>query len=239
MGSVTVVDPPAGRPGVELEARILEYLDLDPRKVETQALLAVCRRYNLDPLLRHVVLVEGRTYITRDGMIAVAHDSGHFAGLEVDAVVEDDDGWTTTATVWRDDMPRPFRYPGRAEKVVKGDTPKRAAQRLQAGPKMAIKDAELTALRRAFNVAGADSESELDAAAGPLLDERPASREQLDRIQRLAQGLTDDQRAQATVWREDTGIDWRAPTADEAAAAIAYLLELTADGLAAEADTAG
>ncbi len=51
--------------------------------------LAICGRYGLDPLLRHVVLVPGgksgrhSVYITRDGLLHVAHASGRAWSLEV------------------------------------------------------------------------------------------------------------------------------------------------------------
>ena len=35
--------------------------------------LAIADRYGLDPLLKHIVLIEGRAYITRDGLLHVAH----------------------------------------------------------------------------------------------------------------------------------------------------------------------
>lgn len=51
--------------------------------------LAICQRYGLDPLLRHVVLIPGgkdrrhNVYITRDGLLHVAHASGKAWSLEV------------------------------------------------------------------------------------------------------------------------------------------------------------
>ncbi|QWK23098.1 recombinase RecT [Thermus antranikianii] len=52
--------------------------------------LAICQRYGLDPLLRHVVLIPGgkdrrhNVYITRDGLLHVAHTSGRAWSLEVE-----------------------------------------------------------------------------------------------------------------------------------------------------------
>ena len=37
---------------------------------------AICQRYGLDPILKHVVIIGGNAYITRDGLLQVAHDSG-------------------------------------------------------------------------------------------------------------------------------------------------------------------
>lgn len=77
---------------------------LDPREVavlarerlfagvpdeDVKLALAICQRYGLDPLLRHVVLIPGgkngrhAVYITRDGLLHVAHASGKAWSLEV------------------------------------------------------------------------------------------------------------------------------------------------------------
>ncbi|MGC8968005.1 MAG: recombinase RecT [Thermus sp.] len=79
-------------------------LALDPREVavlarerlfagvpdeDVKLALAICQRYGLDPLLRHVVLIPGgkngrhAVYITRDGLLHVAHASGKAWSLEV------------------------------------------------------------------------------------------------------------------------------------------------------------
>ena len=68
---------------------------------------------------------------------------GQFDGLEVTEPVLDGDYWRATATVYRKDMSRPFVYPGRYP--VKG-------RNKDYGPEMAIKVAEVMALRRAFDV---------------------------------------------------------------------------------------
>lgn len=51
------------------QGRILRALKLDPNDPNTQALLLVCQRYDLDPVLRHMVLISGNPYITRDGLL--------------------------------------------------------------------------------------------------------------------------------------------------------------------------
>ncbi|BDG27212.1 hypothetical protein TthSNM66_18480 [Thermus thermophilus] len=57
---------------------------------DVQLALAICQRYGLDPLLRHVVLIPGgrerryNVYITRDGLLHVAHASGKAWSLEVE-----------------------------------------------------------------------------------------------------------------------------------------------------------
>ncbi|HUW16743.1 MAG TPA: hypothetical protein VMW94_06665 [Actinomycetes bacterium] len=131
------------------ELALMKAIGFDKLSPEQREIaLNIASRYDLDPLLRHVVLVDGKPFITRDGLLWVAHRSGVFAGIEVTTPVKDDRFWRATATVWRKDMPRPFVYPGRYPVGSKNDE------------EMCIKVAESMALRRAFNV------------AAPTLDER-------------------------------------------------------------------
>ena len=133
--------------GVEIDREaILKSLNLDVHQPSTQALLLVCERYGLDPLLKHMVLISGNPYITRDGYLAIAHRSGVFDGMEVLEQGADGTHFTARVAVYRKDMGRPFTFIGRYPK----------AQRMAKdyGPEMAVKVAEVQALRRAFNVTG-------------------------------------------------------------------------------------
>lgn len=133
-------------------APVLAAIGIDANNPVHQAALLIANRYGLDPLLKHVVVIQGKgAYITRDGLLAVAHNSGQFDGIEITDVGETDTHYTAKASVWRKDMGRPFVYPGRYRK---GQGNK------EYGPEMAIKCAEVMALRRAFNV------------AAPVLEER-------------------------------------------------------------------
>jgi hypothetical protein len=126
---------------------ILDHLKLNPNSVDTQALLLICQRYDLDPLLKHVVLIQGRPYVTRDGYLAVAHRSGQLDGIEIQDAGDDKDCWWAKVSVYRKDMSRPFTYVGRYPKAD-------AKHMAKYGPEMAIKCGEVMALRRAFNVTG-------------------------------------------------------------------------------------
>jgi len=131
---------------------LLKAVGLDKAAPEQRELaLAIADRYGLDLMLKHLVMVEGKPFITRDGLLWVAHRSGQFDGIEVTRPVKEDRFWRCTATVWRKDMTRPTVYPGRFPAGAKNDE------------EMAIKTAESMALRRAFNV------------SAPSLDERWAS----------------------------------------------------------------
>lgn len=135
---------------VDREA-ILRHLKLNPRDPATQALLLVCDRYSLDPLLKHMVLIQGTPYITRDGYLAVAHRSGMFDGIEVVDQGKDQTHWWAKVSVYRKDWGRPTTYIGRYPLNGSNKT---------HGPEMAIKCAEVMALRRAFNVTGAPAADE-------------------------------------------------------------------------------
>jgi hypothetical protein len=120
--------------------------------------LHICERYDLDPMLRHVVMVEGKPYITRDGLLHVAHRSGVFDGIEVTDPVLGDTHWTARATVYRKDMSRGFTYSGRYPK---------SGGNQRFAPEMAVKVAEVMSLRRAFDVSAAVIEERWDMEEVP------------------------------------------------------------------------
>jgi hypothetical protein len=139
------------RPG-----KVLSYLGLNPDDPRSQAVVAVAQRYDLDPLLKHVIVIpKGGVYITRDGLLHVAHRSGQLDGIVVEqepTQSEDGKEWTARVSVYRKDMSHPFTFPGRY--------PTNGGNRDYA-QEMALKAAEAHALRRAFDVTGL-----------PTLDER-------------------------------------------------------------------
>lgn len=137
-------------------AALLKAIGLDKVPAEQRELaLAIADRYGLDLMLKHIVLIEGRPYITRDGLLHIAHRSGQFDGMEVTdpTIVDIGPGkfWSARCSVYRKDMGRPFTYAGRYP--TSGGNQKFA-------PEMATKVAEVMALRRAFDV------------SAPVLEER-------------------------------------------------------------------
>ena len=140
---------------------ILKELRLDPRNPKAQALVLVCEQYGLDPILKHAVLVDGNLYVTRDGLLHVAHRSGVFDGMEVvDGPTLVGDYWQAKVSVWRKDMSRPFTFVGRYPA---------AGSNKRYAPEMAVKCAEVMAFRRAFDVALAAREEVWD------IDQQPTS----------------------------------------------------------------
>lgn len=143
------------------EAALLKAIGLDRVPVEQRELaLNIATRYDLDLMLKHLVLVDGRPYITRDGLLHIAHRSGVFDGIEVTDPEEHDGYWHARATVFRKDMSRGFAYPGRYP--VKG-------RNATFGPEMATKVAEVMALRRAFDVSAPVAEERWDLDTGEAL----------------------------------------------------------------------
>jgi hypothetical protein len=138
------------------DQQILAYLGLNPKDPKSRAVVAVARQYGLDPLLKHViVLPQGGVYITRDGYLHVAHNSGQLDGIVVEqepTLSEDGTEWRARVSVHRKDMSHPFTFPGRYQ--VAGSNRAYAQE-------MALKAAEAHALRRAFNVSGLASADEV------------------------------------------------------------------------------
>lgn len=148
---------------------ILKAVGLDKVPEEQRELaIAIARRYDLDLMLKHLVLIEGRPFITRDALLWVAHRSGHFDGLELTVPPELREFpelgkcWYSETTVWRNDMRHPFTMPGRYP--VNGGNKR-------FGPEMSIKVSESMALRRAFNVSAATVEEQWETA--PAVETEP------------------------------------------------------------------
>ena len=142
--------------------KVLSYLGLNPDDPRSQAVVAVAQRYDLDPLLKHVIVIpKGGVYITRDGLLHVAHRSGQLDGIVVEqepTLSEDGKEWVSRVSVFRKDMGHPFTFPGRYS-TTGGNR--------EYAQEMSLKAAEAHALRRAFDVTGipALDEQRTDAPA--------------------------------------------------------------------------
>jgi hypothetical protein len=137
------------------ELALLRAVGLDRAAPEQRELaLAIADRYGLDLMLKHLVLIEGRPYLTRDALLHIAHRSGQLDGVVTTEPVLDGEFWRATCSVYRRDMSHPFTYGGRYP--VKGGNAKFA-------PEMALKVAESMALRRAFDIAAPSADERWDA----------------------------------------------------------------------------
>ncbi len=165
------------------ELALLKAVGLDKLTPEQRELaLNIASRYELDLLLKHLVIIEGRAYITRDGLIHVAHRSGVFEGIEVSPVVKDGTYLRATCSVWRKDMARPFTYPGRYP-TTGGNS--------KYNEEMAVKVAEVAALRRAFDVSAPTVEERWDGAETEPV-EAPAKGQSLAEIARSRAATVQD-----------------------------------------------
>ena len=142
-----------------LDLALLKAIGLDRAAPEQRELaIHIADRYGLDLMLKHLVLIDGKPYVTRDALLHIAHRSGQFDGISTTTPEIEGDEWRCSATVWRKDMTHPFTYGGRYP--VKG-------RNANFAPEMAIKVAESMALRRAFNVAAPVVEERWDVDAAP------------------------------------------------------------------------
>lgn len=177
------------------EDAILRSLGIDRNDVRSQTLLVICRRYNLDPIMKHVVLISGRPYISRDGLLHVAHMSGLLDGIEIVDEGEDGTHWWAKVAVFRKDMGRPFTYRGRY--------PKSGTQKAY-GPEMAIKCAEVMALRRAFDVTGVGVAEEMwDTPESAVVDAQRAERV---RVAADVKALPEDRKVELREWCTSAGV---------------------------------
>ena len=134
----------AGVAPEELEKAALTVAGFD--KVDrATALVAmqVANQYGLEPAMKHLVPIKGNIYITRDGLLHVAHRSGQLDGIVVEATGKEEDRaeWWATVTIHRKDMSHGFTFTGRY-----------SGQNKSYGQEMAIKTATMIGLRHAFDV---------------------------------------------------------------------------------------
>lgn len=146
---------------------ILKAIGVQANNPTHQAALLACERYELDPLLKHIVVIPNAgPYITRDGWLHIAHRSGQFDGMEVLETGEDANHWTAKVAVYRKDMRVPFSYVGRYPK---------SGSNKKYGPEMAVKVSEVSALRRAFPVSGVGAYEERWTDAAPTPESKPVT----------------------------------------------------------------
>lgn len=244
---MSVVPMNANVGGLEIDYEaVLKALNLNPRDPKVQALVLTCQQYGLDPVLKHMVLINGDAYVTHRGLLHVAHASGRLDGIELVDQGDSDDEWWAKVSVFRNDMSRPFTYVGRYAK---------AGSNKKYGPEMAIARAETMALRRAFDVAApVQEEQDWPAATGredPVFDGRgvreaedgsvsgpanqgadpspPATAERRGEIKRRAEALSDEFKEIArAAWKLHIAVSPDDLTDDDAAAGERLLDDIEA-----------
>jgi hypothetical protein len=201
-------------------AAILRALNINVSDPKAQAMILACQKYGLDPLLKHAVLISGNLYVTRDGLLAIAHRSGLLDGIVIEDEGETAEEWWAKVTVHVKDVHYGYTYRGRYPK---------SGQMKKYGPEMAVKVAEVMALRRAFGVTGVPAveeqwDTDLLADTGPAL----ATEAQVARIDVLLPLVPADAMPELKAWKADQGISMKAGefTAVAAALVIGKLEEL-------------
>lgn len=128
---------------------LLKAVGIDANNPAHQAALMACAKYDLDPLMKHVIVIKGNVYVTTDGYRFHAEQTREHNGTVVVETGETPSHWTATVSVYRKGVDHPFTFPGRYPK---------AGTNKQHGQEMAIVRAERNALSRAFPIAGVRAE---------------------------------------------------------------------------------
>lgn len=180
---------------------LLKAVGIDANNPAHQAALMACAKYELDPLLKHVIVIKGNVYVTTDGYRFHAEQTGQHNGTVVVEAGETPSHWTATVAVYRKGIDHPFTFPGRYPK---------AGTNKQYGIEMAIVRAERNALARAFPIAGVQAEPTQDrepdtSATVKVIDE-------LDAVNRYVEEFGDpaelaDDAAEAELINDDGTLD--------------------------------
>lgn len=131
---------------------------------EFKLLMYMANTYGLDPLLKQIWAVKRNEnqpaliFAGRDGMLAIAHRSGHFDGMQ-SGVIYDKDRKPVTAwcEIWRNDMTHSFKTEVPFSEYNTGFSV------WKTNPSaMILKVAESVCLRKAFSVSGLYCPEEID-----------------------------------------------------------------------------
>lgn len=131
-------------------------------EAEFKLFLYTAAKYGLDPLVKEVWCVKygnnpASIFTGRDGFLAIAHRSGHFAGLESGTRKEGSElvGW---AKIYRSDWAVPFTVEVYESEYASANNPLWRSKKRT----MLTKVAESQALRKAFDIHGIYLPEEVD-----------------------------------------------------------------------------
>jgi len=180
-----LVTPPAKKEYIEIPPKVLPTtvpaaggfntkIDLIKAKIapdctdtEFELLMYMANTYGLDPLLRQIWAVKRNAntpaliFAGRDGMLAIAHRSGHFDGMQSGVVYEgtgkDRKPVSAWCEIWRNDMTHSFKTDVPFSEYNTGYSV------WKTNPSaMILKVAEAVCLRKAFSVSGLYAPEEID-----------------------------------------------------------------------------
>lgn len=155
----------------------------DANDLELQLFLHIAKEYDLDPILKEIVFMKRKVWneykqsydevptmmVSRDGLLAIAHKSGHFDGIKTETILDDKGNIKgARCIVYNNACTHPIESEVLFSEYCvyrKDKTGKTVPQALWATKPatMIRKVAESQALRRAFNVKGVYSQEELEA----------------------------------------------------------------------------
>ena len=129
-------------------------------------MLELAKKYQLDPFARQIYATSAGIIISRDGYLAIAHKSGNFDGMET-VFTHDKNGniISSTTTVWRKDITRPF-----VETAYWSEYAKNTKVWQTYKHAMMQKCSERMALSKAYAITGLYAEEELEKNPQPPID---------------------------------------------------------------------
>ena len=140
-------------------------------------MLELAKKYQLDPFAKQIYATRVGIIISRDGLLAIAHRSGDFDGMQT-TFEHDEKGniISSTTTVWRKSFTHPF-----VETAYWSEYAKDTAVWKQYKHPMMQKCSERMALSKAYAITGLYAEEELssnpqppeDVKAGEYIDVEP------------------------------------------------------------------
>lgn len=146
----------------------------DATDTELRLFLHLAQKYDLDPFAKEIWFIKYKDgkdksphmYTSRDGYLKIAHRSGVFDGME-SYTIDDDQGRPVKAVcaVYRKDMSRPFKAEIKVSEY-RQDT----RIWLKYPSALAIKTAEVFALKRAFSISGLITTEEIAIKSEPVED---------------------------------------------------------------------
>jgi phage recombination protein Bet len=131
---------------------------------EFKLLVHLAREYNLNPLKKEIWAIKYQNnpaliFVGRDGLLNIAHKSGKFGSMETTCELDTQKKLPISATckIYRTDYDKPF-----VNTVYFDEYNRKMALWLEKPKAMLMKVAEVTTLRRAFNVSGCYAPEEFD-----------------------------------------------------------------------------
>lgn len=131
---------------------------------EFKILVATARLLGLNPMLKQIWCVKNKNrpedpaqiYASRDGLIAIAHRSGQFDGMQSGTRKNEEGQEIGWCRIWRKDMSHPFEA-----EILRSEYDLKRNLWLSKPQTMSVKVAEAHCLRRAFDICGVYTPDEM------------------------------------------------------------------------------